>query len=1305
MAVFCALMPNLSSADTLPASDNYLEVGVPPFHIVSQDAIGLNSSPTDLKLLPDGRLLVVSSSQLAIGDGSRWTVVERAPDTAYPPLNELAIDEAGNLYTGAQGEFARIEFTAAGVWRQVSEASWPEEFEHHSPVPRHVIEVGDEWFWHSDSGRVVSWRPGQDAYVAGDVETVRTAFALGDEFYLSDHANGQLRRFSGTSSESFFSASNVTVDQTITAAAPLDDQTLLVGMFRGGLHVFDGEELVPFAETGLLAQPLAIRDIAYLGDDMFATMVANLGVVFFDRSGRLFEVIDYSIDSRLAQPLALLPVPGGAVWGLLDNHLVRFDFPDPVSQYQQLIPSSISAAFMRRLDGKLWCMADGSIMQGDYNEDGRLVGFENLTPPNAWVSASSVATGRLIIGTDRGSFVWEDSQWTPLIGGIEDLRIVSPVAHDGKWIYCAQNQYGWAEFDGNTVTLDPSPVDDFRVYGEITEADGDVWVELGAGRIGRLRNVDGEVILRIFDSSDGLPSAWAQLFELDGRMGLNIAESLFRIDERSDEVVIDEELTGQLSQFPFIEGRPCRDSLGHLWVTANQRVHAFDTSVSPWRVIEKDVPDGFRPFRFIAESAGVVWMHDGIRLLRYDPSSEREDLPNLRAIINSVQLLSSGRTIFNPTTRLPDLPFDDNSIIVKFVGVGFAGNTSVDFEVMLQSDAEGEWVPTGPGGTAAFNGLSAGSYDLRIRPRAIDELGSEATLSFVVLPPWYRTTLAYVGYGLSLLSLISLSTWGFIMLERREKNRLEKLVEQRTAELHDSNTRLASQVDEIRILSQAINQSPVGVVITNPDHRIRFANPRLCEISGYTQQELVGNFPAMLRNEPVSAELNAQIDALLARGESWQGELTNRRKTGETYQVRITVAPIRSESGELRFHLGLEEDITEWKQGQERHQRLEDQLFQARKMESIGTLAGGIAHDFNNILTGILGHCELALLDVDETNPVARDIKGIQKSGLRAKDLVSQILTYSRKTETNLKPVRIQKPITEALKLVRATTPATIAIESDIQPGTILADSTQVHQVVLNLCTNSVQALNESAGQVRIKCLPFVVTEEYAQEIAGLVAGRYMHVVVSDDGPGMDRETLERIFDPFFTTKEMGKGTGLGLAIVQGIMANHHGACRVLSELGHGSSFELFFPVTDQHVGDTQSPFPAATRGDRQNILVVDDEETVAQFVATRLEQLGYHPAMFTDPRRALEEVRSHPQQFDAIVTDLTMPFMTGADLVQEIRAIASNIPAIVITGYGRENALTKLRSLPHCWVLSKPFSSDELGGMLNRLFTETPAV
>ena len=335
-------------------------------------------------------------------------------------------------------------------------------------------------------------------------------------------------------------------------------------------------------------------------------------------------------------------------------------------------------------------------------------------------------------------------------------------------------------------------------------------------------------------------------------------------------------------------------------------------------------------------------------------------------------------------------------------------------------------------------------------------------------------------------------------------------------------------------------------------------------------------------------------------------------------------------------------------------------------MEALGTLAGGIAHDFNNVLSPIIGYTELARAHAAGDPELSEDLGQVSEAAFRARDLVRQILTFSRKAEKKKIPLRVSSVAQEALKLLRPSIPATIEIRQRLDgEGLVLADPTQIHQVIMNLCTNAYHAMEQAGGVLAVA----VEEQDLAAETAGathLPPGRYAVLSVSDTGVGMDRETLGRIFDPYFTTKEKGKGTGLGLAVVDGIVRDHDGRVAVYSEPGEGTTFRVYLPLTDRaapaaSAGEPEAP-PAGAGHER--VLVVDDEESIRAVLARSLRHAGYAVTVHADARAALEAFERAPAAWDLLITDMTMPGMSGKELARRAMEVRPGLPVILCCGY-----------------------------------------
>lgn len=505
---------------------------------------------------------------------------------------------------------------------------------------------------------------------------------------------------------------------------------------------------------------------------------------------------------------------------------------------------------------------------------------------------------------------------------------------------------------------------------------------------------------------------------------------------------------------------------------------------------------------------------------------------------------------------------------------------------------------------------------------------------------------------------------------------------------------------EIRRLAAAVEQAAEAVIICEPDGAIQYGNHAMLDLTQYSYDALPDVSIQSLftaEDEEDDAPLEA-FHAALRNGATWQGRLKACRCNGEPFPCDVTLSPVRDEQQRLLHGVVLLRDMT-------REVRLEAQIRQQQKLEAIGTLAGGIAHDFNNILSAILGYTEMAMLGLaEDPSAVSGDLEQVVKAGQRARDLVRQILTFSRKTEVGRAPVKTDLILAEAAQLLRATLPSNIELETEFDEscGPVLLDPTHLHQVIMNLCINSFQAMHEKGGTLRIESRQVMVDDAMAREYHDLTPGPYVKIAVQDTGHGMDRAVMERIFEPFFTTKSEQEGTGLGLSTAYGLIKEAGGSILVYSEVGRGTTMHVYIPALQVESKPQVAAKTVMGHGRGERVLVVDDEPAIVTVAAKMLERLGYHPVPFTNSHKALDQFRQEPHTFDVVMTDYSMPDMSGLQLAAEIREVRPDMPILLTSGFHEAFQRRDTSELPIDEVVAKPFDYQSLSDAIARVMLHT---
>lgn len=581
-----------------------------------------------------------------------------------------------------------------------------------------------------------------------------------------------------------------------------------------------------------------------------------------------------------------------------------------------------------------------------------------------------------------------------------------------------------------------------------------------------------------------------------------------------------------------------------------------------------------------------------------------------------------------------------------------------------------------------------------------------------------------VGLATSIMMLLGVALIAPLFLEiKRSKENLQEMVEARTVELQDSYRVLQAELQERARVEESLRQSEIRFRtiadftydweywVTPDGISYNYMSPSCERVTGYHANEFLEDTEMMERivHPADRGRVLRHLREDIGTGTPHSMIFRIVTKGGEERWIAHVCQPVFSPEGRNLGRRVSNRDISRYKRAQAEKVELEGQLRQAQKMEAIGTLAGGIAHDFNNILSPIIMYTEIALREMQPENALRPYMEQVLKSSRRAADLVKQILTISRQSERQRAMVQLSPMVKESLKLLRASLPATIEIRQEIvsQWDWVLADPTEIYQIIMNLCTNAAHAMADQGGVLTVGLDNVELQQEQTAHGLSLKPGNYLRLSIRDTGCGIRPELLERIFEPYFTTKAVGVGTGLGLALVHGIVENCGGGIIVATEAGKGTTFQILLPLMQAEEEGYSEPVKPMSGG-KERILLVDDEPDIVMAAQIILKRLGYEVTGLTNAQDALATFGTTPYKFDLVITDLTMPHLTGLDLAYEILALRPDIPIIACTGYGESVTLEKARALGIREILLKPLIPAQLAEKIRQLLdarSDQPAI
>jgi two-component system, cell cycle sensor histidine kinase and response regulator CckA len=499
-----------------------------------------------------------------------------------------------------------------------------------------------------------------------------------------------------------------------------------------------------------------------------------------------------------------------------------------------------------------------------------------------------------------------------------------------------------------------------------------------------------------------------------------------------------------------------------------------------------------------------------------------------------------------------------------------------------------------------------------------------------------------------------------------------------------------------RRLATAVEQAAEAIVITDTKGDIQYVNPAFEKITGYTREEVLDRNPGLLKSGEHDQKFYQNLWETIKRGDVWTGRFANRKKDGSLYHEEATISPVRDSRGTIVNFVAVKRDVTE-------HIQLSAQLVQAQKMEAVGTLAGGIAHDFNNLLQVTLGYSELLLAERQEDDPEYADLSRILQAAKNGAELVQRLLTFSRKVEPKPIPLDLNRRIVQVEKLLKRTIPKMIDIQMHLSDdlAEINADPIQMEQVLMNLAVNARDAMPDG-GNLILETRNVALDDEYCKVHVGAGPGDYVLLTVSDTGHGMDKTTVEHIFEPFYTTKELGRGTGLGLAIVYGIVRQHEGFITCYSEVGTGTTFNVYFPAIERHLEPAVEMTGVMPAFGTETILLVDDEAFVRDLGERILSRAGYTVLTAANGIEALDLFTRKEKQIDLVILDLIMPEMGGEASLKELLKIDPGVKVLVASGYSADTSMRGPLALGARGFVSKPFRLKELLRQVRKVLDES---
>jgi PAS domain S-box-containing protein len=1180
--------PGFAQSEMESAPAYVVESGAPSFSVLSPETIGLSTPLVGLRQLPDGRILVVAQRELALGDGVRWEVYRSRPGEE-PILGRVALGPQGQVYSAAEKGFVEIIFGQDGLWSRRIIERFPKSVEAEGSRITTAEMLSKNWFWYGTGGTIISWKPGEPSRVVGNVGSIERIFELGSDVLVSSQSSGYLFRLNADGTTTRLTDQSVASD-TVTSAIPFSAGQLLVGTNGLGLKILDRDGVHPFEASEVL-EGHRINDLISTGAGYFAAAVDTVGVVFFDREGKVVQTLDHSLDHRLGRVQRLRYASDGVLWAILNESIARIEFPSRISHFEPMLSGGLPYAQPMRHNGQLWIESDVRAHRAVYDWSGRLAGFESATPPGRTLFSLKSIQGRLFASNELGIYEWSNETWKLVVSGIVNTRLGIAGPSQDRWLYAAKDEIGWMHLTDAGVSLERFPVKGLgATYDTVEEAPGIVWLELGPGLLGRIDATQSKPKLRIFTSADGLTDGWSQVFKLEGVTRFNVNNRILRFNDRTGKFVEDQEFRRSYPELGPAPRRPSQDPLGRIWFSTSGAAKYLATEGGKQVVHSVDV--GFEPYKYTVEKNGVVWMWGNQRLARFDPRLPETPPKIPVALITSVQLPESNRRLYAPKGDLGQLSYADNSPVFHFVAPGNSFGAST-FEVLLEG-AGTQWVPIGSVGVFALNRLKEGQYTFRVRPVSDQEIGVEANVSFVINPPWYRTRLAWILYAFSAIGVVVGVARLTSFLERREKERLARLVEERTAELRnqvnetvEKATALAASEERYRslnaVLEGRVNERTIelayerdllrALLESSPDKiyfkdlQSRFIKCSVALVKSFnvgSVDELMGRTDFDFLAESFASAALDDERAIIQTGQPVIGKVEKEVwLDGRVTWVLTSKIPLRDSAGQIAGTIGIAKDITQLKATEAKLEEVHKQLLETSHQAGMAEVATSVLHNVGNVLNSVNVSATLVsdqmrrskvpfvgkvaelfaahsgnLMEFLTNDPKGRKI-GPYLSTL-SDDLaceqkkMGEELDHLRKKIEHIKEIVAMQQNLAQVSGVSESVPVTELVEDAMR---INASSLSRHEVELVCEMEADPVVTIQRHKVMQVLINLIRNAKQACDDRGGTdkkitirvqrAAERVIISVIDNGVGIPKENLTRIFAHGFSTKKDGHGFGL----------------------------------------------------------------------------------------------------------------------------------------------------------------------------------